>query len=152
MKLISETFTANDLIPPVYTCDGDNISPSLLWDDIPRNTQSLALIVDDPDAPQYTFIHWVVYDIPNHVRQFPKGLSTRKKVLEGGGTQGINDFGNLGYDGPCPPYGTHRYFFKMYALDCILGLDSGANKAQLQASMSGHILAAAELVGRYNKV
>ncbi len=151
MELTSKTFTANGLIPAPYTCDGQDTSPSLLWENIPTETRSLALIVDDPDAPNYTFVHWVVYDIPTQIRQLPEGLSTQKEKLSGGGTQGTNDFGNLGYGGPCPPNGTHRYFFKLYALDRVLGLNSGATKAQLQAAMSGHVLEATELVGRYGR-
>jgi Raf kinase inhibitor-like YbhB/YbcL family protein len=151
MELTSKTFSANGLIPAPYTCDGNDTSPSLLWDNLPTEARSLALIVDDPDAPNYTFIHWVVYDIPTQIRQFPEGISTQREMLSGGGTQGINDFGNLGYGGPCPPNGTHRYFFKLYALDRVLGLDSGATKAQLQAAMSGHVLKATELVGRYGR-
>ncbi|MFP4010051.1 MAG: YbhB/YbcL family Raf kinase inhibitor-like protein [Spirulinaceae cyanobacterium] len=151
MELTSKTFTANGFIPAPYTCDGNDTSPSLLWDNLPTEARSLALIVDDPDAPNYTFVHWVVYDIPTQIRQLPEGISTPGEMLSGGGTQGINDFGNLGYGGPCPPNGTHRYFFKLYALDRVLGLDSGATKAQLQAAMSGHVLEATELVGRYGR-
>lgn len=151
MELTSKTFTANGLIPAPYTCDGNHTSPSLLWDNLPTEARSLALIVDDPDVPNYTFVHWVVYDIPTQIRQLPEGISTPREMLSGGGTQGINDFGNLGYGGPCPPNGTHRYFFKLYALDRVLGLDSGATKAQLQAAMSGHVLEATELVGRYGR-
>ncbi len=136
------------MIPSLYTCDGQDISPDLHWDAPPTGTQSLALIVDDPDAPGEIFVHWVLYDLPPEIHQLPKAIATQTE-LPGGGVQGKNDFGNLGYGGPCPPNGIHRYLFKLYALDRQLGLKSGATKAQLEAAMNGHILAAAELIGRY---
>lgn len=148
MKLESKAFTASGMIPSLYTCDGQDISPELHWDTPPTGTQSLALIVDDPDAPGRIFVHWVLYDIPPEVRQLPQATDTTS-TLPGKGTQGKNDFGKLGYGGPCPPSGVHRYFFKLYALDRDLGLKSGATKAQLEAAMNGHILASAELIGRY---
>ncbi len=148
MKLESTAFTENEMIPSLYTCDGQDISPELSWDAPPTGTQSLALIVDDPDAPGQTFVHWVLYDIPPEVNQLPKSVSA-EPTLSAGGTQGKNDFDNLGYGGPCPPSGVHRYFFKLYALDRELGLKPGATKAQLEAAMSGHILGSAELIGRY---
>lgn len=150
MKLESTAFAANCMIPSVYTCDGQDISPELTWDAPPTGTQSLALIVDDPDAPGRTFVHWVLYDIPPETNQLPRGVLAGP-TLKNGGTQGKNDFDNLGYGGPCPPSGIHRYFFKLYALDRELGLKSGATKAQLEAAMSGHILASAELIGRYSR-
>ncbi|HEY9666606.1 MAG TPA: YbhB/YbcL family Raf kinase inhibitor-like protein [Coleofasciculaceae cyanobacterium] len=150
MKLESTAFAANGMIPSVYTCDGQDISPELSWDAPPTGTQSLALIVDDPDAPGQTFVHWVLYDIPPETHQLPRGVLAGS-TLKNGGTQGKNDFDNLGYGGPCPPSGIHRYFFKVYALDRELGLKSGATKAQLEAAMSGHILASAELIGRYSR-
>jgi hypothetical protein len=148
MKLESTAFTANEMIPFPYTCDGQDISPPLTWDSPPTGTQSLALIVDDPDAPGEIFVHWVLYDLPPEIQELPQGVADRD-TLPGGGKQGKNDFGKLGYGGPCPPSGLHRYFFKLYALDRELGLKSGATKAQLEAAMNGHILAAAELIGRY---
>lgn len=150
MKLESTAFIANGMIPFLYTCDGQDISPPLSWDAPPTGTQSLALIVDDPDAPGRIFVHWVVYDIPPEIRQLSQAVATTA-TLPNGGTQGENDFGNLGYGGPCPPSGIHRYFFKLYALDRELGLKSGATKAQLEAAMSGHILDSAELIGRYSR-
>jgi Raf kinase inhibitor-like YbhB/YbcL family protein len=148
MKIESTAFTAEGMIPSLYTCDGQDISPDLHWDAPPTGTQSLALIVDDPDAPGEIFVHWVLYDLPPEIHQLPKAIATQAE-LPGGGVQGKNDFGNLGYGGPCPPNGIHRYLFKLYALDRQLGLKSGATKAQLEAAMNGHILAAAELIGRY---
>lgn len=148
MKLQSTAFTDNGMIPFLYTCDGQDISPPLSWGTPPTGTQSLALIVDDPDAPGRTFVHWVVYDIPPETRQLPQAIPS-EPTLSGGGTQGKNDFGKLGYGGPCPPSGIHRYFFKLYALDRELELKSGETKAQLEAAISGHILAMTELIGRY---
>jgi Raf kinase inhibitor-like YbhB/YbcL family protein len=150
MKLESEAFSANGMIPFLHTCDGQDISPELHWDAPPGGTQSLALIVDDPDAPGRTFVHWVLYDIPPEIRQLSQAVPDTA-TLSGGGTQGKNDFDKLGYGGPCPPSGVHRYFFKLYALDRELGLKSGATKAQLEAAMDGHILDQAELIGRYGR-
>lgn len=148
MKLESPTFTDNGMIPSLHTCDGQDLSPPLSWDSPPVGTQSLALIVDDPDAPGQIFVHWVLYDLPPEIQQLPQGAGNQDR-LTGGGTQGKNDFGNLGYGGPCPPSGIHRYFFRLYALDRELELKPGATKAQLEAAMSGHILGTAELMGRY---
>lgn len=150
MKLESTAFTANGMIPSQYTCDGQDISPPLSWDAPPTGTQSLALIVDDPDAPGQIFVHWVLYDLPPEIHQLPQGVAPQDTLLAGG-TQGKNDFGKLGYGGLCPPSGIHRYFFRLYALDRELELKSGATKAQLEAAMNGHILAAAELIGRYSR-
>lgn len=150
MKLESSVFEANSLIPAKYTCDGSDISPSLSWDEPPTGTQSLALIVDDPDAPRRTFVHWVLYDMPATVRQLPEQVASAK-TLPSGGVQGKNDFGKLGYGGPCPPSGTHRYFFTLYALDKNLSLQPGATKQQILQAMNGHVLATAELIGRYQR-
>lgn len=149
MKLESAAFSANGLIPPEYTCDGKNISPPLAWAEIPAGTQSLALIVDDPDAPRGTFVHWVVYNLPATLTGLPAHVTTQTDLS--GGLQGKNDFPSLGYGGPCPPSGTHRYFFKLYALDQTLPLPAGANKAQVLAAAAGHILASTELLGRYQR-
>jgi Raf kinase inhibitor-like YbhB/YbcL family protein len=150
MKLESTAFTDKGLIPSKYTCDGEDISPPLSWSEPPSGTKSLALIVDDPDAPGKTFVHWVLYDIPATARALPDNVAAEGN-LPSGSLQGKNDFGKLGYGGPCPPGGTHRYFFKLYALDTKLGLESGATKAQVLVSMDGHILAEAELMGRYQR-
>ncbi len=150
MKLESSVFAANSLIPAEYTCDGADISPPLSWDEPPSGTESLALIVDDPDAPGRIFVHWVLYDMPATVRQLSEKIAA-VKTLPNGGTQGKNDFGNFGYGGPCPPSGTHRYFFKLYALNKKLNLQPGATKNQLEAAMDGHILAQAELIGKYQR-
>jgi Raf kinase inhibitor-like YbhB/YbcL family protein len=155
MKLESTAFSANGIIPGKYTCDGLNISPPLSWDEPPAEAQSLVLIVEDPDAPGRTFVHWVVYDIPVQVRQMAEAIPRQPTLLDArevkGGVQGENDFGRLGYGGPCPPSGTHRYIFKLYALDRELGLKPGATKDKAIAAMDGHILATAELMGRYTR-
>lgn len=151
MKLASSAFTNNGLIPAQYTCDGANISPPLNWDEVPPGTQSLVLIVDDPDAPEQTFVHWVVYDIPPTIRQLAE-KNPADKTLTNGAVQGANDFGSFGYGGPCPPSGTHRYFFQIYALDKKLSLAAGASKSQIITAMAGHILAKAELIGRYKRL
>lgn len=150
MKLESATFVAGGMMIPQNTCDGADLSPPLKWDEPPPGTQSFALIVDDPDAPRGTFVHWVLFDLPAELHQLPEGVPLQPK-LPNGGVHGINDFRKLGYGGPCPPSGTHRYFFKLYALDRKVRLAPGANKAQLEAAMKDCILAIAELMGRYTR-
>ncbi|MGQ4648005.1 YbhB/YbcL family Raf kinase inhibitor-like protein [Lyngbya aestuarii] len=150
MKLESTAFEADGLIPAKYTCDGQDISPPLAWEEPPARTESFAFICDDPDAPLRTFVHWVLYDLPVDIRQLPEGVPG-EPMLSGGGVQGKSDFDKLGYGGPCPPSGVHRYFFKVYALSRQLGLKPGATKAQLQAAMEGYILGSSELIGRYSR-
>jgi Raf kinase inhibitor-like YbhB/YbcL family protein len=150
MKLQSPAFPADGSIPAKYTCDGQDISPPLSWDAPPAATKSLALICDDPDAPMKTWVHWVVYNLPPETRSLPERLPAGNS-LPNGGLQGITDFRKVAYGGPCPPGGTHRYFFKLYALDALLDLKPGATKAQVEAAMKGHILAQAELMGRYRR-
>jgi Raf kinase inhibitor-like YbhB/YbcL family protein len=150
MILESPAFAADGFIPAQYTCDGNNISPPLSWSEPPADTQSLALICDDPDAPAKTWVHWVLYNLPPQTRSLPEKLPAGHPVLSGG-LQGINDFGNVAYGGPCPPSGIHRYFFKLYALDRVIALNAGATKAQLEAAMKGRILAQAQLIGRYRR-
>ena len=142
MKLTSREFENNNFIPRKFTCQGEDVNPELLVEDIPENTKSLALIVDDPDAPMGTWVHWVVYDIP---------VISRIEEDSIPGKQGRNDFGKRDYGGPCPPSGTHRYFFKIYALDTKLNLKEGARKSDLEKAMEGHILDKAELIGLYKK-
>lgn len=148
LKINSSVFETGAMIPGKYTCDGEDISPPLSWDGVPNGTQSLALINDDPDAPMGTWVHWVIYDIPATVKEFKENIPKEKKLSDGT-LQGITDFKRIGYGGPCPPSGTHRYFFKLYALDTKLNFDSGATKKQIEDAMKGHILAQAELVGKY---
>ncbi|RZN38415.1 MAG: YbhB/YbcL family Raf kinase inhibitor-like protein [Methanophagales archaeon ANME-1-THS] len=142
MKLTSPEFKHNELIPKKCTPDGEDTNPALVIEEIPAGTKSLALIVDDPDAPRGTWVHWVVYDIP---------VVNRIEEDSIPGTQGMNDFGRKDYGGPCPPSGTHRYFFKIYALDKVLGLSGRVDKAALENAMKGHILDQAELIGRYKR-
>jgi len=152
MKLSSSAFDAHGAIPPRHTCEGDDIAPPLAWQDLPAGTQSLALIVDDPDAPdpaapKRTWVHWVLYDIPPTVQGLPEG---GRPAFEGAHA-GLNDWQRTGYGGPCPPIGRHRYFFKLYALDKRLGDLQQPTKAQLEQAMQGHVLAQAELIGTYEK-
>ncbi len=137
-------------IPPHYTCDGDDVSPPLSWSGIPEGTKSLALIADDPDAPRGTWVHWVLYNLPPDLSDLPEDVR-RDRELPNGARQGTNDFQRIGYGGPCPPGGRHRYFFKLYALDTVLDLDPGATKEQLLRAMDGHVLAEAEVMGTYSR-
>ncbi|OUL36857.1 hypothetical protein BV372_05220 [Nostoc sp. T09] len=150
MEIRSSAFFIGNTIPFKYTCDGDDISPPIYWQDPPQGTQSFALILDDPDAPKQTFTHWVVYNIPADNRELPEGI-TQEPKLPNGGVQGKNSFGKLGFGGPCPPpkHGAHRYFFKIFALDQSLDLPPGATKEELLQAMEGHVLDKAEVMGRY---
>ena len=142
MKLKSPEFKNNEYIPKRFACSGENVNPALIIEATPTDTKSLALIFDDPDAPMGTWVHWVVFNIP---------VISRIEEDSVPGKQGINDFGRLNYGGPCPPFGTHRYIFKAYALDIELNLEEGLTKADLEKAMAGHILAKAELIGLYKK-
>jgi len=144
MKLSSTAFENGGAIPAEYTCDGADVSPALSFSDIPENAKSLALIVDDPDAPMGTWVHWVVWNIPPNTTGFSKGENITFQ-------QGKNDFGKLDYGGPCPPSGTHRYYFKLYALDTMLNLETGVTKKHLEDAMSGHIIEKVELMGTYSR-
>lgn len=152
--LTSEAFSEGDAIPTEYTCQGADISPHLQWDGVPENARSLVLIVDDPDAPdpkapQRTWVHWVLYNLPPDTRALAKGIPSTK--LPAGTGEGINDWKRTGYGGPCPPIGRHRYLHKLYALDTQLdGLDK-PTKAQLESAMAGHVIAQAVLIGTYEK-
>ena len=153
MNIISPAFNHQGMIPAKYTCDGSDVSPPLNWSEIPTNTKSLALIVDDPDAPdpaapRMTWVHWILYDIPPAAHGLMEGASGR---LPPGIREGINDFRRTRYGGPCPPIGKHRYFFKLYALDKMLGALPNASKGTVEKAMQGHILMKAELVGLYQK-
>lgn len=150
MKIISTSFKEGELIPSKYTCDGENISPQLSWTGAPENTKSFALISDDPDAPAGDWIHWVVYNIPASVNELMEKF-TRDTTLKNGTLQGTTDFGRVGYDGPCPPGGTHRYYFKLYALDILLEKNAGLTKEELLKAMEGHIIANAQLMGKYKR-
>jgi Raf kinase inhibitor-like YbhB/YbcL family protein len=150
MKLQSPAFQQGELIPVKYTCDGMDVSPPLTWTDTPRGTRSLALIADDPDAPRGTWVHWVAWNIPADARALPEGLP-KQDSIQSGMKQGTTDFKKVGYGGPCPPSGTHRYFFKLYALDVTLDLPASTTKAALEKAMNGHILQQAELMGKYER-
>ncbi len=143
--LTSPAFAHEEAIPAQYSCDGDDSSPQLNWTPPPAGTESLALIVDDPDAPMGTWVHWVLYNIPADAT----GLAA--SLPEDVGVQGKNSWNRLGYGGPCPPSGTHRYYFKLYALDTLLDLQAGATKKDLLSAMGGHILEEAELMGTYTR-
>jgi hypothetical protein len=148
--LTSEAFQEGGLIPVEYTCAGANVSPPLAWSDVPAEAKALALVVDDPDAPRGTWVHWVVYDLPASARGLPARVPA-EAALAGGGRQGRNDFGQTAYGGPCPPGGTHRYYFKLYALNAALNLPPGATKQELLKAMYGHILDQGQLMGRFRK-
>lgn len=144
MKLSSPDFENGGKIPSECTCDGDDTSPALRISEVPGGTQSLVLIMDDPDAPVGTFDHWVVWNIPPTTTHIPKGAEPE-------GVQGITSFGKEGYGGPCPPSGSHRYFFKLYALDSTLDLSEGSTKGDVEQTMEGHVLDEAELMGTYER-
>lgn len=149
MVITSGAFEHEGTIPDAYSCDGADISPELNWTGVPEGTQSLVLILDDPDAPGGTFTHWVIYNIPADATGLEENIP-KIATLASGALQGRNSFGSIGYGGPCPPLGqSHRYFFKLYALDITLDLGSGASKAQVLAAMEGHILAEAEIMGNF---
>jgi len=144
LTINSPVFENGDPIPAEYSCNGEDISPELIFSGIPDGTQSLALIVDDPDAPIGTWVHWVLFNLPPDTDGLPRGAS-------GIGTDGQNSWKRAGYGGPCPPGGTHRYFFKLYAVDQILDLQTDTNKKQLEAALEGHILDQAELMGTFSR-
>jgi Raf kinase inhibitor-like YbhB/YbcL family protein len=150
MEIKSSSFNHEAMIPAKYTCDGRNISPPLSWSGAPEKTQSFALICDDPDAPVGLWIHWVIFDIPATVNSLPEKTS-RQEEITGLGKNGKNTSGHYGYDGPCPPGGTHRYYFKLYALDTMLDKKAGLTKDDLLAAMKGHILGEAQLMGKYKR-
>ncbi len=148
--LSSSAFKNKETIPDEYTCAGENCSPPLLWKNVPSNAKSLVLIVDDPDAPNRTWVHWVVFNIPIEIEGFEANLQNNTNINKKLNF-GKNDFKTQRYGGPCPPSGTHRYFFKLYALDCTLKNPSGSTKAEIENAMEGHILGIAELIGLFSK-
>ncbi len=145
LNVSSPAFEENGNIPRQYTCDGKDVSPPLTIEQVPKQARSLALIVDDPDAPGGTWVHWVVWNIPPEVRDI------KENTAPPGGAQGKNDFKKNGYGGPCPPGGTHRYFFKVYALDTTLRIGRDATASDLRKAMKGHVLAEGQLIGRYKR-
>ena len=149
-ELTTAAFPAGGTIPKKFTCDGPDVSPALSWTDPPAGTQSFALIADDPDAPGRIWVHWVLYNLPAANRKLPEGVG-KDAELPDGSRQGLNDFRKIGNNGPCPPHGpAHRYFFKLYALDLKLDLKSGATKADVERAMKNHVLAQAELLGKFS--
>jgi Raf kinase inhibitor-like YbhB/YbcL family protein len=150
-NLESNAFNNGGDIPQKFTCDGTDVSPPLVWGDAPSGTKSLALIADDPDAPAGTWVHWVMYDIEPQTVLLREGVA-KTESIPGTGKQGLNDFGKIGYGGPCPPRGkSHRYYFKLFALDTKLNLRHRATKRDVEQAMKGHILAQTELMGRYKR-
>ncbi len=150
IKVTSAAFKEGQSIPRQYTCDGVNVSPPLEWTGAPKTAKSIAIIADDPDAPSGTWVHWVVYDLPAANIGMVENLPADEQ-LKAGGSQGTNDFGKIGYGGPCPPSGTHRYFFKVYALDNFLSLKVASTKAQVEKAMEGHVVAQGQLMGTYQR-
>jgi Raf kinase inhibitor-like YbhB/YbcL family protein len=154
LKLVSPAFKHGAEIPPIHTCDGRDRSPALGWSGVPKETLSLALIVDDPDAPdpaapKLVWVHWILYNLPVMARGLPEAVSPVK--LPTGTLEGLNDWKRTGYGGPCPPTGRHRYFFKLYALDTFLPDLRRPTKAKLESAMEAHILAEATLIGTYQR-
>ena len=150
IQLTSEAFSDGTMIPKRFTCDGEDLSPPLSWSGLPTETASLALICDDPDAPVGTWDHWVLFNIPATVTGLPENVPATAS-LDDGSVHGNNSWERPGYGGPCPPGGTHRYFFKLYALDIALDLKTGATKSQLVKAMEGHILDQVQLMGKYRR-
>lgn len=151
LQLTSRAFEAGGAIPRRFTCDGEDVSPPLEWRDAPTAAASFVLVVDDPDAPRATWVHWLLYDLPAGFVELPDGVPPDRQ-LGSGARQGVNDFRKVGYGGPCPPPGpAHRYFFRLYALDVKLGLRAGARRAELEQAMKGHVMDQAELMGRYGR-
>jgi Raf kinase inhibitor-like YbhB/YbcL family protein len=151
LELKSPDFTPGGNIPKQFTCEGANISPVLKWNDPPAAAQSFVMIADDPDAPVGTWVHWVIFDLPANLRSLPQSVPKNEQLADGS-RQGRNDFGEIGYGGPCPPPGKpHRYFFKLYALDAKLNLTAGAAKKDVERAMQGHILAEGEYIGRFSR-
>jgi Raf kinase inhibitor-like YbhB/YbcL family protein len=142
---VKSAFNNSERIPVEFTCEGDNVSPPLFISGIPNSAKSLAIIADDPDSPSGTWVHWVIFNI------IPRGDSMQIKEDESPGTEGVTSFKKIGYGGPCPPSGSHRYFFKVYALNEILNRKEGATKQQLEEAMQGHIIEKAELIGLYSR-
>lgn len=150
ITLKSPSFEEGEMIPVRFTCDGEDISPELVWESIPTGCQTMAIICDDPDAPMGTWVHWVIYNIPADLGRLEERVPSLD-ILPSGAAQGSNSWRRIGYGGPCPPGGTHRYFFKIYALDTRLDLEPGASKSRLTEAMEGHILAQGHLMGRYSR-
>jgi hypothetical protein len=150
LEVTSVGFEEGALIPKKYTCDGLDVSPPLAWTEAPEGTECLVMICDDPDAPMGTWVHWVLYGLSPETLKLPEGVPVTRVVLNGA-KQGTNDFRRIGYGGPCPPGGTHRYYFKLYAVGSKLDLPAGATKAEVISTIKGNILAEGQLMGRYHR-
>ncbi len=151
MNITSMAFAEGEVIPKKHTCDGEDVSPELSWEGVPGGAKSLVMICDDPDAPVGTWVHWVLFGIKPDASGLPEGVPDGESILDGA-THGRNDFGNLGYGGPCPPPGpAHRYYFKLYAVDVEPSLGAGATMADVMQAIDGHILAEGQLMGRYGR-
>ena len=150
LKVTSTAFQEDGMIPPKYTADGEDMSPPLAWEGLPEKTKSVAIIVDDPDAPMGTWVHWLIWNIPPAMTSLPENMPPDDR-LPNGMRQGTTDFGRTGYGGPAPPSGTHRYYFRVYALDTMLDLPPGAVRQELEKAMKGHILAEGQLMGKYSR-
>ena len=151
IKLTSSTFNDGELIPRKYTYDGEDVSPPLHWSGVPASTKALVLVVDDPDAPGGTWVHWLVYDLPPELTSLPENIASAMEHA-GSAKQGMNDFRKIGYGGPCPPSGMHRYYFKLYALDAKPSLNNpGTSKDEVLKQLAGHTIAQGELMGRYKR-
>ncbi|MHC5059759.1 MAG: YbhB/YbcL family Raf kinase inhibitor-like protein [Planctomycetota bacterium] len=148
LEVTSPAFGDGEMVPATYTADGEDISPPLEWSTAPEGTKSIALISDDPDAPMGTWVHWVVYNMPPDTTSLDENVPP-DETLPDGAQQGTTDFGRIGYGGPAPPSGTHRYYFKVYALDTKLDLPTGATKREVEDEMQGHVLTSGELMGKY---
>jgi Raf kinase inhibitor-like YbhB/YbcL family protein len=150
MEITSSAFKPGESIPSIHTCDDIDLSPHLAWRQVPEGTQSFALICDDPDAPSGTYVHWVLYNLPANTMELEQNVPKKEK-LENGALQGKNDFGKTGYGGPCPPSGTHRYYFKLYALDAMLDEKPNMTKKELLKAMETHVIEEVQLMGRYKR-
>lgn len=150
IKMKSAVFDEGEPIPTRYTCDGVDISPPLEWDVLPENTESIALICEDPDAPGGLWTHWIIFNLPPGTRNLKEHVMERE-VLDNGAMQGLNDFGRIGYGGPCPPGGTHRYYYKMYAMDIKLDLPPQTRRNELLEAIDGHILDQGQIMGVYTR-
>jgi len=150
IKVTSTAFKNGEMIPSKYTCDGQDISPPLKWEGVPDGAKSIALIGDDPDAPMGTWVHWLVYNLPPETRELEENIPVATH-LENGAKQGVTDFRRVGYGGPCPPSGTHRYFFKVYALDTSIEASGMLDKAGLLKAMEGHIIGQGQIMGKYRR-
>jgi Raf kinase inhibitor-like YbhB/YbcL family protein len=151
LTIKTKAFLEGEMIPMKYTCDGDDVSPGLTWTGAPEATQSLTLIADDPDAPVGTWTHWIIWNIPPETAALFDGVP-KENTLKDGARQGYNDFKRIGYGGPCPPPGKpHRYFFRLYAMDSKLDVKAGVSRNELERAMKGHVLAQAELMGKYGR-